>query len=304
MKTQRYLKEYGIDRPPLKKVLRWKAQTLLSKKRPKVPDDDFRLKVHFLHKEDIDTEEDFILWLGHASFYIQLQGIKILTDPVFGDITMFKRQSPTPIETELLNPDIILISHGHFDHLDLPTLQLLDVYKRQTKIILPSNLSSYLKKEANVDELGWYESVERLGIKITALPASHWHRRGIFDFNRALWCSFLIEVDDTSIFFAGDTAFDKHFFEIKKRYPAIDTALMPIGAYLPREIMQDNHMNPQEALQATEILGATRMIPYHYATFILSQEPIGEPHSWISRLSKESTTEINILDVGEIFSVK
>ena len=182
----------------------------------------------------------------------------------------------------------------------MASLQSLEIYSKKTKIIMPSKLSSYLKQGADVTELAWYEETTHCGIRFTALPASHWHRRGVLDFNRALWCSFLIEVEGKSIFFAGDTAMDKHFTEIANKGYKIDTALMPIGAYKPQSVMKQSHMNPQEGLQGAELLGAKEMIPYHYGTFNLSDEPIGEPHSWISRLAKTSEIDIRIVDAGEI----
>ena len=150
-------------------------------------------------------------------------------------------------------------------------------------------------------ELGWYESFryhER--VKVTALPASHWHRRGLFDFNRALWCSFMLECKGKTIFFAGDTAIDRHFDEIAEKFAAPDIALMPIGAYKPAEVMRQNHLNPKEAVKAAKIMGAKMMIPYHYGTFKLSDEPIGEPHAWISRLAEEGSRKIRVLGVGEV----
>jgi len=298
----KHLRDYGIHKPPMDKVFKWKVGNLFKKKRTKVSDDEFILKVHPLTKEALQREDDFILWLGHASFYIQLDGIKILTDPVM-EVPLTPRLVPLPIKLEELEPDIILVSHGHFDHLDLKALDALKVYDKKTKIIMPTDLSSYLKKEANTTELDWFEEYDAESLSITALPASHWHRRGVFDFNRALWCSFSIIYKEKTIFFAGDTAFDSHFKEIQKYLPKIDVALMPIGAYLPREVMQTNHIDPQEALQATEVLDAKTMIPYHYGTFKLSDEPIGEPHSWITRLSKTSKMKINILEVGNICSL-
>ena len=132
------------------------------------------------------------------------------------------------------------------------------------------------------------------------MAASHWHRRKLFDFNRALWCSFLIDSKIKSIFFAGDSAFDSHFEEIATKYKT-DIALMPIGAYEPREIMQYNHMNPQEATNATKILKAKKMLPYHYATFRLTEEPTNEPLEWIERLCEETKDlEIKVLKPGEV----
>ena len=296
----RHLRAYGIHNPPMDKVFKWKVGNIFKKKRAKVSDDAFVLKVHPITKETLQREDDFILWLGHASFYIQLGGIKILTDPVI-EVPLTPRLIPLPIALEELDPDIILISHGHYDHLDLKALDALSIYDKKRKIIMPTDLSSYLKKEANTTELDWFEEYKAESLTITALPASHWHRRGVFDFNKALWCSFSITYKDKTIFFAGDTALDKHFKEIQKHLPQIDIALMPIGAYLPREVMRTNHIDPEEALQASKILDAKMMIPYHYGTFKLSDEPIGEPHSWITRLSKTSKIEINVLEVGNTY---
>ena len=301
--SKKHITLYGLSTPPIKEVFKWKLGSLFQKKRPPVTDDNFSLEVHTLSKKSLEKKEDFILWLGHATFLIQLDGIRILTDPVFGGMPMFPRLAEFPIDPIHLQPDIIVISHGHYDHLDLKSLEALGIYDKQIPLILPSDLSSYLKPNANTTELEWYEKHQHKSITITALPASHWHRRGAFDFNRALWCSFLIEYDGKCIFFAGDTAMDNHFTEIAERIPNIDIALMPIGAYLPRSIMRESHMDPAEALHATQILGATQMIPYHYGTFKLSDEPIGEPHSWITRLADESEMDIRILDVGEIFPI-
>ena len=297
----KFIKPYGLKHAPIKKVLRWKLGSLFKKKRSWVKDDDFRLDVHQLRALDLQRDDDFIIWLGHATFYIQLDGLKILTDPIFGDILFTPRLAKLPLDPSLLDPDVILISHGHYDHLDIKSLETLDIYAKGTQIFMPLHLSSYLKSGANVLELDWYESYEYGGITVEALPASHWHRRGLFDFNGALWCSFIIKSKNKTLFFAGDTAMDKHFLEIKQKCTPIDIALLPIGAYEPKEVMQDNHMNPQEALEAAKILGVKEMIPYHYGTFKLSDEPIGEPHSWMKRLSIESEVDISILDIGEVY---
>ncbi|NOX15657.1 MAG: metal-dependent hydrolase [Epsilonproteobacteria bacterium] len=298
---KRYTTNYGVTKPLMKKVFRWKMNAFSQKKRKRVADDDFKLKVNFIDKDDLNINEDFIIWLGHATFYIQLDGIKILCDPVFGDIPLVHRLSSFPINPSDLKPDIILISHGHYDHLDMKSLAKLDIYDKKTKIIMPSNLSSYIKKSANITELAWYEEKNVFGLDIISLPASHWHRRGLFDFNKALWCSFIIKSKSKALFFAGDTAFDSHFEEIKQKGYGVDIALMPIGAYKPIEIMKQSHLNPQEALDAAKILGAKIMIPYHFGTFKLADEPIGEPHTWIKKLAKNSDIKINILDVGEIY---
>jgi len=297
----KFLMPYGIHTPPMREVFKWKLRTLFKKRRPVVADDDFRLEVHSLTAEDLEREEDFIVWMGHATFYMQLDGVKIITDPVFGNIPMIRRLVDFPIDSKYLNPDIVLISHGHYDHLDTDSLAAMQIYRKKCKVILPLNLSSYLKKGADVTELDWYESFQyHEKVTVTAVPASHWHRRGLFDFNRALWCSFVLEYKDKTIFFAGDTAFDRHFDEIAQKIAPPDIALLPIGAYKPVEVMRQNHLNPEEAVEAAKIVGAGMMIPYHYGTFKLSDEPVGEPHSWISRLAEEGRQEIRILGVGEV----
>ena len=300
---KKFTMPYGLTDAPIKKVLKWKIGGLFKEKRSRIKDDDFKLNVRTLSASDLHREDDFIVWLGHATFYMQLDGVKILTDPVFGDVPLTPRLAEFPLDAKLLEPDVILISHGHYDHLDIKSLEILDIYAKRTQVIMPLNLSLYLRDGANVVELDWYDSCEYDGITIEALPASHWHRRGMFDFNRALWCSFIIKSKNKTLFFAGDTAMDNHFAEIKQKCIPIDIALLPIGAYEPKEVMQDNHMNPQEALESAKILDVKEMIPYHYGTFKLSDEPIGEPHSWLKRLSFESNVAISVLDVGEIHPV-
>jgi len=295
---------YGIDTPPIKQVLRWKLGGLFRKRREHVPEDDLRPVVRQLHEKDLNREEDFVVWLGHATFLIQIDGVRIVTDPVFGSIPMTPRLIPSLVDPEVLKPDVILISHGHYDHLDLKSLEALQIAESSVPILLPTGLSRYLKQGAQTIELGWYEHRNIQGMTITALPASHWHRRGVRDFNRALWCSFLIEKGDERIYFAGDSALDGHFEEIRERMGVPSLALMPIGAYLPEFVMRTNHMNPDEAVEATGRLGAPRMIPYHYGTFKLSDEPIGEPEVWIKRLAvAQENLQIDVLDAGEIAAI-
>ncbi|NPA57571.1 MAG: hypothetical protein GXO19_07570 [Epsilonproteobacteria bacterium] len=229
---------------------------------------------------------DFLLWLGHGSFYIRIGGVGILLDPVFGHIPFHKRLTPLPIDPTTLGVDLILISHGHYDHLDLASLAPFDL-----PIITPIGLGHYIPGKKTI-ELGWWEEVELEGVRIRSLPAKHWHQRGLFDRNRALWCSFLIE----DLFFCGDSAYSGHFRTIGEKC-RIDTALLPIGAYEPRQIMAENHMDPHQAYQAFLDLGAERFIPYHYGTFILSDEPVDEPLRWIEKLAEEEK-RIEILSPG------
>ncbi len=297
MKRKRFTTPYGLKKTPFNAVLKWKFSKLFKKE--EVMQEHFSLKVERLKSADLQQNEDFLIWLGHATFYLQIDGVRILTDPIFYDLPMFPRLAPLPIDPTLLQPDLILISHGHYDHLDLRSLQTLQIYTKNIPVILPLQLAYYLKKGARTHEMGWYESHTFRQLTITALPTAHWHRRGINDFNKALWCSFMIESADKRIFFTGDSALESHFAEIYRKVGPMDLALMPIGAYLPVEIMRPSHMNPQEACEAAAILGAKEMVPYHYGTYRLSDEPLGEPYRWIRKLQKRGKMKIHIPAVGE-----
>jgi L-ascorbate metabolism protein UlaG (beta-lactamase superfamily) len=128
-----------------------------------------------------------------------------------------------------------------------------------------------------VQEAGWYQVFDTPGLEITLLPAMHWNRRGLRDFNKALWGSFLIRWKGKSIYFAGDTGYQTHFKEVPELVGPVDIALLPIGAYDPPFIMRPSHLDPEEALQAFVDLKARRLVPMHYGTFDLSDEPLGEP---------------------------
>ncbi|MRI57965.1 MAG: hypothetical protein C6H99_00485 [Epsilonproteobacteria bacterium] len=259
-------------------IVRWKIGRLGKRV-------EHRSDLAVYYKEAI--EEDCLIWLGHATFYLRLGGKEFLIDPVFGDIPFHKRLVPLPWKPK--GVDAILISHGHFDHLDIPTLTLYDA-----PIIAPEGLSRYIKNK-EIIELAWWQERKVGDITITALPAKHWHQRGLFDKNSAFWCSFLID----TIYFAGDSAYYTHFKQIGTCYD-IDIALLPIGAYEPRYIMKENHLSPEEALRAFEDLGASSFIPYHYGTFILSDEPVDEPLRRIEALASKDE-RIEILNPGLAF---
>jgi len=254
--------------------------------------------------EKLKQKEDFICWLSHASFLVQLGGKRILIDPVFGDIPFYARQIPFPYRTEELGRiDLLLISHVHYDHLDAASIKAIEA--KGPKAVLPLRMSPLIQKMApslQTTELDWYDSCGQGEVKITLVPAKHWGRRGLFDKNRALWGGFILQHEGTTIYFAGDTAKGEHFTEIGERFD-IDDALLPIGAYRPESIMQHNHLDPQEAYEAFERLGAKRMIPMHYGSYRLTDEPLDEPLQWIERIAAEHPGKIRILKVGEVLSI-
>ena len=250
--------------------------------------------------EELQQRGDFICWLSHASFLIQLGGKRIVIDPVFGDIPLYKRQIPAPYSVEELGRcDYLLISHVHYDHFDLPSLKRIEACS--PRAIVPLQMSRLLQSTAptlETVELDWYQNFKEDGLTITLLPAVHWGRRGLFDRNRVLWGSYLLQYGDLTIYFAGDSAKGDHFREIGRAFD-IDYALLPVGAYRPEIIMKHNHLDPQEAFDAFEALGAKTMIPMHYGTYRLSDEPLDEPLEWIREIGKREPGRIHILKAGE-----
>ena len=246
-------------------------------------------------------ENDFICWLSHASFLIQLGGKRFLFDPVFGNIPFYKRQISAPYSVEELgNIDYLLLSHTHYDHFDKTSIKALTT--QSLKVIVPLKMSKLIKKIINCEtiDLDWYEYYNDGEIQITFVPAKHWGRRGLFDKNSVLWGGYVLTYQGKSIYFSGDTASGEHFEEIGKRFD-IEYALLPIGAYRPEFIMKYNHLNPQEAFDAYRQLRAKTMIPMHYGTFKLTDEPLDEPLSWMETLARENSNMIKILNVGEVF---
>jgi L-ascorbate metabolism protein UlaG (beta-lactamase superfamily) len=229
---------------------------------------------------------DSITWLGHASFLIKINNKHILTDPhltpwassVPG--TGPKRFSEPGISIKNLPKiDMIIISHSHYDHLSKSTLKQLP-NKEDIHIIIPLGLKYFFEKlgYTKITELDWHENIQIENIKFTALPARHHSRRTLFDKNKTLWASWLINFNDTKVYFSGDTAYSSTIFkEINSKYGDINYALVPIGAYEPRKIMKYNHTNPKEAVQIGLDLKAKNIIAMHWGTFNLTDESPDEP---------------------------
>jgi L-ascorbate metabolism protein UlaG (beta-lactamase superfamily) len=232
------------------------------------------------------AEADSITFIGHSSFLLRVAGLNVLTDPVF-----YQRCSPT----QLIGPkrvrapgialaalpriDILLLSHNHYDHLDLISLRKLRRRFRDMLIITGLGNARYLAKKGieGAVELDWWQTDQTGLAKVTAVPARHFAARSLWDRNKTLWCGFLLEVAGKTIYFAGDTASTKFFAEIRARLGAPDLALLPIGAYEPRGFMQNAHMNPEDAVQAFIALQPKNAIGMHFGTFQLTAEPIDAP---------------------------
>lgn len=221
--------------------------------------------------------------INHASMLLQIDGMNILTDPVYSlraspfEFLGPKRYRHPGIPFDKLpRIDLVLISHDHYDHLDTKTLKKL-LKRDNPKILVGLGLKRFLRrfKLLNVEELDWHETIKINKLNITFTPAHHWSNRG-FSPKKTLWGSYYIE-GSSSVYFAGDTAYGNHFLDIKEKYGSPDLALIPIGAYLPRDFMLHVHMDPKQALQAHLDLESKESYAIHWGTFQLTHEGMEDP---------------------------
>jgi len=169
--------------------------------------------------------------------------------------------------------DASLVSHSHYDHLDLPTLTAVGA-----PVIAGRGLDRLFRGEGLFcTELGWWQTARVGEVRVTFVPAQHWSRRGLFDGNETLWGGFVIQGRAATVYHSGDTAWFDGFAEIGRRFPGIDAAMLPIGAYDPAWFMEQQHLNPEQALAAFGALGAERFLAMHWGTFKLTDEPLDEP---------------------------
>jgi len=246
-----------------------------------------------------------LTWLGHASWLVQLDGVSILIDPVLGDGLPggIGRNAGPGLAAAALPPiRAQLVSHSHYDHLDLPTLTAVGAPVIAGRRLEPLFRGSQLF----CTELGWWEQARVGDVRITFVPAQHWSRRGLFDANQTLWGGFVIEGRSATLYHAGDTGWFDGFAEIGRRFPRIDAALLPIGAYDPEWFMGPQHMNPEQALAALQALGAGQLLAMHWGTFKLTDEPLDEPPQ---RLEAERVrlglpaSRVRVLAIGETIEV-
>lgn len=252
----------------------------------------------------INSNKDCIVWLGHASFFVRIEGITLLIDPVFFNVSFLQRKSVLPVNPEMFsNLDYILVSHDHRDHCDKKSLKLIAKNNPGASYLTGLKLNGLIKKitgSKNIQAAGWYQQYVTKEIKICYVPSRHWGKRYITDLNRRLWGGFVIQGNKKTIYFSGDSAFGNHFSDIARIFPQIDCCMVGIGAYKPPFIMEQSHLSPAQAMKAFVDTKANIMVPMHYGTFDLSDEPMSEPLKILRKIQQERPgAEIRYLIPGE-----
>ena len=268
--------------------IKWSFKTFNKEKK--------KLKIEFPSNHVVEREkvlenlekyknDNYVAWIGHATFLIKLGDTTIITDPLFSKnsgplIFGPKRYVESAIKlNEIPKTDLFLLTHNHYDHLDYSTVR--DFPHKKSKVLVPLKLSKYFTRNGfkDVNELDWYDEIKVNDLKVTFLPAVHWSKRTLTDTNKTLWGNFLIEYKDKKILFACDTGYGNIYKELGKKYGPIDLTFINIGAYDFRPMFEKSvyHTNPEEALNIAQDLKSKKVIGMHWGTVVLSLEPIMEP---------------------------
>jgi L-ascorbate metabolism protein UlaG (beta-lactamase superfamily) len=247
--------------------------------------------------------------INHSTVLLQERTSNILTDPIwskraspFSWVGPRRRRSPGVEREDIPRIDIVLLSHNHYDHLDLPTLRWL-ARRGDSVFIAPVGVSRLLRSEriGPVHELDWGDATTVDTTTVHCVPALHFSGRGLFDRNKTLWCGYVIQTEKHTAYFAGDTGFGDHFRQIRERFGSPRLSLLPIGAYDPRWFMSPIHMDPMEAVRAHEILGSHTSVAIHHGTFQLADDGIDTPKHTLLASSKPDS--FLILDNGQSIGI-
>lgn len=249
-----------------------------------------------------------VTFVGHSTFLVQANNLNILTDPIWSErcspvsfIGPKRLREPGIRFEDLPKIDVVVISHNHYDHMDVPTIVRLWQRDRPVFVVPLKNRETLNDAGiTHVVEQDWWASTTfHGGLTVTAVPAQHWSSRWILDRNESLWAGFVLSFGEKNLYFAGDTGFGAHFSAIKERFGDFEVALIPIGAYLPLWFMKDHHLSPEDALKAAQIIKARHTIPMHYGTFSLGDDGFTLAEKALRALPHTEGTKLTILNVGD-----
>ena len=256
-----------------------------------------------------------VTFVNHSTFLLQFGAVNVLTDPVWSErVSPLTWAGPRRVRRPGLDLDhlpplhVVLVSHNHYDHMDLATLRRLEQRHRPLFVTGRGNRRTLRRAGlGRVEELDWWQTLSAHGLDMTMTPAQHFSRRGVFDVNRSLWGGFLLRRGSFKVYFTGDSGYGPHFREIGDRLGPPDVSLLPIGAYEPRWFMKGNHINPEEAVRAHLDLGSRLSLAMHFGTFQLTDEPIDEPAEKLREALLERGVDdaaFRVLRFGETCLVK
>ena len=287
----------------------WKWQTTGNLQKEEKKNDKWKAPV-IKDEAFLTSDKDMIVWLGHATFYIRINSITLITDPVFYSLPFVPRHSEMPVAPEkLTDVDYILLSHNHRDHCDKRSQKLLAKNNPKVKVLTGLKLDNLIykwTKNKNIQGAGWYQEFNtgNDSIRIYYVPSRHWAKRGMFDANTMLWGGFIIQCGGKTIYFMGDSGYGSHFKEIASLFPSPDYCIMGNGAYTPAWFMSANHIAPEDAVKAFNEMSGKHYIPMHYGTFDQSDEPMGEPLKRIKGLENEIKGKLLTPAIGEVIFIE
>ena len=226
-----------------------------------------------------------VTFINHASFLLQFDDLNVLTDPIWSNrASPFqwigpKRMRPPGLKFSDLPPiDVVLISHNHYDHLDIQTIQDLH-HQHDPTFVVPLGVAQFLHQHDihKTVQLDWWSHHEyNQTLSLTAVPARHFSGRGLFDRNKTLWCGYVLHTAMGNIYFAGDTGYGDFFKEIGQQFGPMHTSFIPIGAYQPRWFMEHIHLSPKQAVQAHQDVQSEHSFAMHFGTFPLADDGMFE----------------------------
>ncbi|AME25418.1 MBL fold metallo-hydrolase [Burkholderia sp. PAMC 26561] len=289
---------------PRASLLKWQWERLVNGL-PKPPANGYHFPVDHPDVAWIKANrtETTLTWIGHATALLQMNGVNIITDPMFSKraspfqfIGPERKVPPGLALADLPHIDIVLISHNHYDHLDTASVEQLNKQAGGPPLFLvPMGIKSWMHDKGidNVQELDWWNETHASGLDLFFVPSRHWSARGIGDRQKTLWGGWVVKTPEGnahpfSFYFAGDTGYSPDFKDIGNRFGSFDLSLIPIGAYAPEWFMRPQHVNPFEAVQIHEDVHSKKSIGIHWGTFELADDPLDEPPRLLKQAVKEA----------------
>ena len=249
-----------------------------------------------------------VTWLGHSTMLIEIDGLRVLTDPVWGPraspsrLAGPKRFQPVPVPLRAMPPiDLVIVSHDHYDHLDYPTIR--ELAKREVPFVTSLGVGAHLEawgvQPGRIVELDWWEShtLPNTGLTVTAAPSQHFSGRGLKDRNATLWSSLVVRSQKHAVFFSGDTGLTTEYRTIRERLGPFDLVMLEVGAFHPA--WGDIHLGPNNALEALALLGGGPFLPVHWGTFALAMHAWDQPAEELLKLGPKADAQLMMPRLGE-----